>query len=61
MYEVIHHDPTIDEHAKYTYADIYVKDRAEAASVSTSLRVQGSKMYIVETAELYVLNQDEGV
>ena len=37
------------------YAEIYVDDVAEALTVDPDDYIQGSKMYIIETAELYVL------
>ena len=61
MYEVIHKTQGVGEFDKYKYADIYVKNRAEAMEISTNHLIQGSKLYIVETAELFVLNQDNGV
>ncbi len=61
MYEVIHKTQGVGEYDKYKYADVYVKDRCEALGVSTGHRIQGSKLYIVETAELFVLNENEGV
>lgn len=61
MYEVIHKVQGAGEYDKYKYVDIYVKDRAEALRVSTNDLIQGSKLYIVESAELFVLNRDEGV
>ena len=61
MYEVIHRTQGVGEYDTYKYVDIYVKDRTEAMDISTNLLIQGSKMYIVETAELFVLNQDDGV
>ena len=61
MYEVIHKTQGVGEYDKYKYADIYVKDRAEATKINTNHLIQGSKLYIVETAEQFVLNQDDGV
>ncbi len=61
MYEWIHKAQGVGDHDTYKYADIYVKDRAEAVKVSTNNLAQGSKLYIVEAAELFVLNEDEGV
>ena len=60
MYEVVHQTQGAGEHYQYKYVDIYVKDPAEALTVSTRKLTQGSKLYIVETAELFVLNEDEG-
>lgn len=60
MYEVIHKTQGVGERTKYRYADIYVKDRDEAMAISTSELIQGSKLYVIETAELFVLNEDEG-
>jgi hypothetical protein len=37
------------------YAEIYVDDIEEALTVDPDDYIQGSKMYIIETAELYVL------
>ena len=61
MYEVIQKVQCAGEYSKYKYVDIYVKDRTEALSISTNDLIQGSKLYIVESAELFVLNRDEGV
>ena len=45
-----------DTRKKYReYAEIYVDDRAEALTMDPDDYIQGSKMYIIETAELYVL------
>jgi hypothetical protein len=46
---------------KYKFSDIYVQDRQEAMAVDTSLLIQGSKLFIIETAELFILNKDGGV
>ncbi len=61
MYEVIQKTQGVGEHSKYKYVDIYVKDRAEAMEISTQKLTQGSKLYVVETAELFILNEDDGV
>ncbi|MBE6584933.1 MAG: hypothetical protein E7645_00220 [Ruminococcaceae bacterium] len=61
MFEVIHKTQGSGERSKYKYVDIYVKDLAEAMKVKKNKLVQGSKLFIVETASLYVLNEDEGV
>ncbi|MBE6557692.1 MAG: hypothetical protein E7661_01595 [Ruminococcaceae bacterium] len=61
MFEVVHKSQGAGAHFKYKYLDIYVKDREEALAVTTKKLTQGSKLYIVETAELFVLNEDEGV
>lgn len=61
MYEVVHQTQGAGVYFQYKYVDIYVKDSAEALTVSTRKLTQGSKLYIVETAELFVLNEDEGV
>lgn len=60
MYEVIHKTQGIGERSKYKYVDIYVKDYAEALGINTKKMIQGSKLYIVEAAELFVLNEDDG-
>ena len=45
-----------DKHKRYReYAELYVDDMAEALTVDPDDYIQGSKMYIIETAELYVL------
>ncbi len=61
MYEVKHMAQGRGDSPKYRYVDIYVKDLTEAMTVETSQLTQGSKLYIVETAELYVLNENEGL
>ena len=48
-----HEDQRKKKHREY--AEIYVDDRAEALTVDPDDYIQGSKMYIIETAELYVL------
>ena len=49
-----------DEYKRYReYAEIYVDDRAEALTVDPDDYIQGSKMYIIETAELYVLQANK--
>ena len=49
-------DSYLDEHKKFReYAEIYVDDVEEALSIPPDDYIQGSKMYIIETAELYVL------
>jgi hypothetical protein len=49
-------DSYVDKHKKFReYAEIYVDDRAEALTVDPDDYIQGSKMYIIESAELYVL------
>lgn len=45
----------------YVLADVYVKNRAEAEELDTSLLIQGSKLLVIETAELFVLNEDGGI
>ena len=46
-----------DQRKRYReYAEIYVDDRAEALTVDPDDYIQGSKMYVIETAELYVLH-----
>ena len=48
-----------DEHKKHReYAEIYVDDKAEALTVDPDDYIQGSKMYVIETAELYVLQSN---
>lgn len=61
MYEVKHEAQSKGVSPKYRYVDIYVKDLAEAFEVETHHLTQGSKLYIVEKAALYVLNEDAGV
>ena len=61
MYEVIHKNQGIDEFSTYKYVDIYVKNRNEALKIDTTGLIQGSKLYIVEAAELFILNEDDGV
>ena len=61
MYEVNHKEQGVGDQPKFKFVDIYVKDRQEALTVDTNQLIQGSKLYIVETAELFVLNEDEGV
>ena len=52
-------DSYLDDNNKFrVYAEIYVDDRAEALSVDPNDYIQGSKMYIIETAELYVLQSN---
>ena len=49
-------DKHADEYNKYReYAEIYVDDKTEALNVDPDDYIQGSKMYIIETAELFVL------
>ena len=48
-----------DRHKRYReYAEIYVDDRAEALAIDPDDYIQGSKMYVIETAELYVLQSN---
>ena len=48
-----------DNHKRYReYAEIYVDDMEEALTVDPDDYIQGSKMYIIETAELYVLQSN---
>ncbi len=48
-----------DENKKHReYAEIYVDDKAEALTIDPDKYIQGSKMYIIETAELYVLQSN---
>ncbi len=56
-------DSYLDNKSKKTreYAEIYVDDKAEALSVSTDDYIQGSKMYIIESAELYILHASKGI
>lgn len=52
-------DSYLDDNNKFReYAEIYVDDRAEALTVDPNDYIQGSKMYIIETAELYVLQSN---
>ncbi|MBQ9780421.1 MAG: hypothetical protein IJW00_05710 [Clostridia bacterium] len=43
------------------YADIYVENVREAKTVDTNDYIQGSKLYVIETAQLYVLSREGGV
>ena len=61
MFEVKHMELGVSDNPKYRFADIYVKNRTEAQAVKTDQLVQGSKLFIIETAELFVLNEDGGV
>ena len=61
MFEVTHMEQNTGEKPKFKFVDIYVKDRAEALTVDTARLIQGSKLFIIETTDLYVLNEDEGV
>lgn len=47
------HNDRYNKHREY--AEIYVDDRKEALSLDPDDYIQGSRMYIIETAELYVL------
>lgn len=60
MVEFKHMEQGAGDCPKYKFSDIYVKDRQEAMEVDTSLLIQGSKLFIIETAELFILNQDGG-
>lgn len=61
MVKIIHMEQGTGESCpNYTLADVYVKDRAEAEQVDTSLLIQGSKLLVIETAELFILNEDGG-
>ena len=61
MYVLEHVTQSRGDTPKYKYVDIYVKDVAEALEVETYHFTQGSKLYIVETAELYILNENAGL
>ena len=61
MFEVKHMELGISDNPKYRFVDIYAKDRAEAQAVNTGQLLQGSKLFIIETAELFILNEDGGV
>lgn len=61
MVEIKHMEQGMGDCSKYRFVDVYVKDRAEAMDVNTSFLIQGSKLLIIETAELFILNEDEGV
>lgn len=61
MFEVKHIEQGTGEGPKFKFVDIYVKNRGEALTVGTDQLIQGSKLLIIETAELFVLNEDEGV
>lgn len=52
-------DSYVDKHNKFReYAEIYVDDKAEALAVDPDDYIQGSKLYVIETAELYVLQSN---
>lgn len=61
MVEIKHMSLSLGDRPKRKFVDIYVKDRGEALTVNTDRLIQGSKLWIVETAELYVLNEDGGL
>ena len=61
MVEIKHMEQGSGDCPKHKFVDVYVKDHAEAVTVDTSRLIQGSKLWIVEAAELYVLNEDGGV
>ena len=61
MQEIKHKEQRVGENLTYKMLDIYVKDVSEALTVDTALLLQGSKMLIIETMELFVLNEDGGV
>lgn len=55
MYKRVKDDYEDKNKKHHEYAEIYVDDVAEALTVDPDDYIQGSKMYIIETAELYVL------
>ena len=60
MYKRVKDNYTDDSRKYREYADVYVGDKQEGLSLDTDDYVQGSKLYVVETAELYVLNRAGG-
>ena len=61
MQDIIHKEQSVGDTLTYRMKDLYVKDREEAMTVKTTLLLQGSKLFIVETMELFILNEDGGV
>jgi hypothetical protein len=55
MYKRVKDDYNDERNKHREYAEIYVDDKAEALTIDPDDYIQGSKMYIIETAELYVL------
>ena len=55
MYKRVKADYNDERNKHREYAEIYVDDKAEALTIDPDDYIQGSKMYIIETAELYVL------
>lgn len=55
MYKRVKDDYNDERNKHREYAEIYVDDKAEALTIDPNDYIQGSKMYIIETAELYVL------
>lgn len=60
MYKRVKDNYTDKAHKYREYADIYVGDREEGLSLDTDDYIQGSKLYVVELAELFVLNRTGG-
>ena len=55
MYKRVKDDYNDERNKHREYAEIYVDDKAEALTIDPDDYIEGSKMYIIETAELYVL------
>ena len=55
MYKRVKDDYNDERNKHREYAEIYVDDKAEALTIDPDDYIQGSKMYVIETAELYVL------
>ena len=61
MVEIMHMERHTGDRPKRRMVDIYVKNSAEARTVDTSLLIQGSKLLVIETMELFILDDDGGV
>lgn len=62
MIEIPYKEQTTEEgRPNHKLADVYVRDRDEALALDTSYLIQGSKLFIIRTAELFVLDEDGGV
>ena len=55
MYKRVKDSYVDDKKKRREYADIYVGDLAEARAVDTDDYIQGSKLYVVAEAALFVL------
>ena len=55
MYKRVKDDYNDERNKHREYAEIYVDDKAEALTLAPDDYIQGSKMYIIETAALSVL------